>query len=117
MSVHHTPLTPTVFHILLALSLKERHGYEIMKQAEEDSAGAVTMGPGALYGAIKRLVQDNLIEEVEERPDPELDDERRKYYRLTQKGKSCLSVELRRLEELVEVGKRRKLIHAHAFAA
>ena len=116
MTTLQIPLTPAIFHILLALSLKERHGYEIMKQVEEDSSGTIAMGPGTLYGSIKRLLKDDFIEETEERPDSEVDDERRKYYRLTQKGKKCISAELRRLEDLVEVGKERKLIHAPTFA-
>jgi DNA-binding PadR family transcriptional regulator len=116
MTTAQTPLTPSTFHILLALSLKERHGYEIMKQVEEDSSGTIAMGPGTLYGAIKRLLHDDFIEETGERPDPAVDDERRKYYRLTAKGKTSLSAELRRLEDLVEVGKERKLIHALTFA-
>jgi len=87
-----------------------------MNKGKEDPAGAVAMGPGTPYGAIRRLLQDNLIEEADERPDAEMDDERRKYYRLTQKGKSCLSAELQRLEELVDIGRRRKLIHVRTFA-
>ena len=77
------PLSPTVFHILLALGEGDRHGYSIMQEVTARSDGQVRLGPGTLYGAIKRMIQDGLIEESDERPDPELDDERRRYYRLT----------------------------------
>jgi len=70
------PLTPPMFHILLALADKDRHGYEIMREVDERSEGKVRLGPGTLYGSIKRMLNDGLIEELEERPDRELDDER-----------------------------------------
>jgi DNA-binding PadR family transcriptional regulator len=76
-------LTRAVFHILLALADGERHGYAIMQEVAQNTNGQIKMGPGTLYGNIKRLLATNLIEEADERPDPELDDERRRYYRLT----------------------------------
>ena len=103
-------LTPSVFYILLALSLKERHGYEIMKEAEHDSEGKIKMGPGTLYGSIKRMIADGLIEEAYERPDPQSDDERRKYYRLTEFGKKQLLKELNRYESALKLVKKRDLI-------
>src|SRR2546426_10391448 len=77
------PLTPAVFHILIALGDGEAHGYAIMQDVAEKSGGTVRLGPGTLYGAVNRLLKDGLIEESEERPDPEMDDTRRRYYRLT----------------------------------
>ena len=81
-----SPLPVSVFHILLALGDEELHGYAIMRRVEELTDGAVTMGPGTLYGAVKRMLADGLIEETAERPDPELDDQRRRYYRVTALG-------------------------------
>ena len=77
------PLTPAMFHILLALADRERHGYHIMQEVEERTEGKVRLGPGTLYGSIKRMLAAGWIEETEERPDRDLDDERRRYYRLT----------------------------------
>lgn len=103
-------LTPAVFYILLALSIKERHGYNIMKQVSYDSGGKVSMGPGTLYGSIKRMIEDGLVKETDERPDPELDDERRRYYKLTEKGEKYLSSELERYAQAVEIAKKRNLL-------
>jgi DNA-binding PadR family transcriptional regulator len=100
----HQPLTPAVFHILLALSLKERHGYEIMKQVEEDSGGRITLGPGTLYTAIRRLLDDGWIVEVASK---EEGDERRKYYRLSSKGKAVLSEETERLSQVAGLAQHR----------
>jgi DNA-binding PadR family transcriptional regulator len=105
------PLTPAVFHILLALADGEKHGYAIMKQVTEDSDGAVKMGPGTLYGSIKRMLAAGLIAETEERPDPRIDDQRRRYYRLTDFGGSVVTAELRRLSSLVEAAQVRQLIY------
>ncbi len=82
------PLTPAVFHILLALSSGERHGYGIMKQVEADSQGKVTMGPGTLYGSLKRMLDAGLVRESDKRVDPEMDDERRIYYQITGAGRA-----------------------------
>ena len=103
------PLTPSVFYILLALGVKERHGYDIMKQVQEDSKGKVKLGPGTLYGSIKKMLEKNLIVEVDERPDQILDDERRRYYMLTEVGRKMLSIELQRFAEALEIAKRKKL--------
>lgn len=99
------PLTPAVFHILLALADRERHGYGIMQEVAAMTRGRMQMGPGTLYGSIKRMLQANLIEESDERPDPELDDERRRYYRLTDLGRRALDAETRRLANLVGVAR------------
>ncbi|HJT59329.1 MAG TPA: helix-turn-helix transcriptional regulator [Ktedonobacteraceae bacterium] len=97
------PLTPAVFHILLALADGERHGYGIMQEIAARTQGATRMGPGTLYGSIKRMLADGLIEAASERPDPEMDDERRRYYRLTDFGLRVLRAEAQRLEQLVSI--------------
>jgi DNA-binding PadR family transcriptional regulator len=97
----HPPVTTSVLHILLALGADERHGYSIMQRVAEITDGAVTMGPGTLYGAVKRMLADGLIEETAERPDPALDDQRRRYYRVTALGASVRSAEVTRLETLL----------------
>ena len=99
------PLSPPVFHILMALADAERHGYGIMQEVQDRTDGQVRLGPGTLYGAIKRLLAGGLIEETEERPDPELDDERRRYYRLTGLGLRVARAEARRLAALVEMAR------------
>ena len=97
------PLTPAVFHILLALSTGEMHGYGIMKRVEADSHGGVNMGPGTLYGSIKRMLDAGLVVESDKRVDPELDDARRIYYRITAEGETALSAELERFRHLVKL--------------
>lgn len=96
------PLPSAPLHILLALREGERHGYAVMRDVERLSDGAVKMGPGTLYGAIKRLLADGLIEESAERPDPELDDQRRRYYRLTGLGERVCGAEVERLSKLLQ---------------
>jgi len=105
----HLPLTPTVFHILLALADKERHGYGIIKEVETRTEGRVRLMAGTLYGAIKRLLERGIISETDERPDPELDDERRRYYRLTDFGQRVLTAEVLRLEEQVRQAREKQL--------
>ncbi|MGA7910626.1 MAG: PadR family transcriptional regulator, partial [Candidatus Dormiibacterota bacterium] len=95
------PLTPAVFRILFALADGEKHGYEIMKQVSRDTRGAMKMGTGTLYGSIKRMLADGLLEEAGDRPDPALDDERRRYYRATDQGRRLLAAELKRYSEVV----------------
>jgi len=104
------PLTPAVFNILLALADGERHGYGIMKEVEEQTQRQMRMGPGTLYGTIKRMFAAGLIEESDERPDPELDDERRRYYRLTEFGRRVASAELERLSNLIRVARAKQLV-------
>ena len=96
-------LSQPEFYILLSLAIKSRHGYEIMKQVEQDSRGKVNLGPGTLYGAIKRILQSGLIEEVAG------DNPRRKYYTLTPKGRTSLSAEIERYNDAVELAKRKNL--------
>ena len=101
-----------MFHILLALADKERHGYDIMREVDERTEGKMRMGPGTLYGSIKRILNDRVIEELDERPDPELDDERRRYYRLTDLGRRVAMAEAARLEKLVKSARVKKLLSA-----
>ena len=103
------PLTPAVFHILLALSSGERHGYGIMKQVEADTQGKVTMGPGTLYGSLKRMLDAGLVRESDKRVDPEMDDERRIYYQITGPGEQALVAELDRYQRIVTLAQQRKL--------
>ena len=110
------PLTPAVFHVLLALTEGERHGYAIMREVAESTNGKIKMGPGTLYGTIKRLLKAELIEESEERPDPQLDDERRRYYRLSGVGQRVIRAEAQRYAEMAAVVRGKKLIGKLATA-
>lgn len=104
------PLTPAVFHILLALADGERHGYAIMREVGASTAGRIQMGPGTLYGTIKRMIAAELIEESDERPDPAIDDERRRYYRLTAFGRRVAVAEAGRLSQLVRLAQAKQLV-------
>jgi DNA-binding PadR family transcriptional regulator len=106
----HLPLTPATFQILLALVEGERHGYAIMREVAEQPAGAMRLGPGTLYGSLKRLLDAGLVEESGEREDPELGDERRRYYRITKFGRSVARAEARRLDGMVRAARQKKLI-------
>jgi len=106
----YLPLPPATFHILLALTDGELHGYAIMKGVAARSEGTVRLGPGTLYTALKRLLQAGLVEECGERAGRERDDERRRYYRLTPVGLSVARAEARRLDALVRAARRKKLI-------
>ena len=94
-------LSRTAVLVLLAIGPEERHGYAIMAEVARITNGATRLGPGGVYTTIKRLLDDGLIEESDERPDPELDDQRRRYYRLTGTGRALAASEVRRLETLV----------------
>ena len=109
-TINTPPLTPAVFHILLALSSGERHGYGIMKQVEADSQGNVTMGPGTLYGSLKRMLDAGLVRESDKRIDPEMDDQRRIYYQMTSVGIQALAAELERYKRIVALAQERKLL-------
>jgi DNA-binding PadR family transcriptional regulator len=104
------PLTPAAFHIMLVLADGENHGYAIMREVAENTQGKMRLGPGSLYGTIKRMLADGWIEESDERPDPELDDERRRYYRLTGVGRKLVQAEAERLHQLVNIARRKKLL-------
>ena len=110
MTHSRKPLTPAVLHLFLSLVDGPKHGYGIMKEVEAITAGRVKMGPGTLYGTIKRTLASGLIKETGERPDPEHDDERRRYYELTAPGRDVLAAEARRLSDLVLVARRKQLL-------
>jgi DNA-binding PadR family transcriptional regulator len=103
------PLTPAVFNILLALADGEKHGYGIMQEVEANTKGQVLMGPGTLYGSIKRMLQADLIEESDERADPDMDDQRRRYYKLTALGRRTLRMEAERLASQVQIARAKRI--------
>lgn len=107
---HMLPLTPAVLHILLALADGEKHGYGIMQEVAKLTEGEMKMGPGTLYGSIKRMLEARLIEESDERPDPALDDERRRYYRITAFGEKVARAEARRLAMLLNAAQAKRLM-------
>jgi DNA-binding PadR family transcriptional regulator len=96
-----TPLPAAVFQILVALADQDRHGYAIMQDVAARTGGRMKLSPGTLYGSIKRMLEDGLIAEVDERPDPGDDDERRRYYRLTRSGREVAQAETHRLTTLL----------------
>lgn len=102
-------LTPPVFHILLALSDEERHGYGIMQEVARQTNDELQLGPGTLYGCLKRMLASGLVEESGERPDPELDDERRRYYRMTELGRQEVRAEAVRLANAVSAARAKRL--------
>ena len=104
------PLTPAVFHILLALADGEKHGYAIMQEVGARTGGATRMGPGTLYGSIQRMLKDSLIVEAQERADSVHVEERRRYYRLTGFGQRVLQAEARRLEQLVHIAQSKQVL-------
>ena len=106
----YLPLSSPVFHILLALADGERHGYGIMQEVKYRTEGQVRLVPGTLYGAMKRLLEKGIIEEADERPDPEMNDERRRYYRLSDFGLKVLSAEAIRLEGMVRQAQAKQLL-------
>jgi DNA-binding PadR family transcriptional regulator len=95
------PLAPAIFQILVALADQDRHGYAIMQDVAVRTGGRMKLSPGTLYGSIKRMLEDGLIVEVDERPDPDNDDERRRYYRLTSFGREVAEAEADRLTTLL----------------
>lgn len=104
------PLTPPVFHILLALADEERHGYGIMQDVAVQTNNKLTLGPGTLYGCLKRMLAAGLVEETGERPDPSLDDDRRRYYRMTPLGRRAVRAEAERLASAVTAARARRLL-------
>jgi DNA-binding PadR family transcriptional regulator len=104
------PLTPAVFHIMLALAEGEAHGYGIMLEVNRLTDGALRIGPGTLYRSIQRMLLDGLIVERKDAVDPGIDDERRRYYRLTEPGLQLARAEAQRLEALVKAARQRGLV-------
>jgi DNA-binding PadR family transcriptional regulator len=97
------PLSPLVFHLLLSLNEGERHGYALKREVSQRTRGAISPGPGVLYSTINKMVDMGLIEESDERPDPHLDDERRRYYRITLAGRRAARAEAIRMRQLVQI--------------
>jgi DNA-binding PadR family transcriptional regulator len=112
MSDAPTPLTPAVFHVLLALAGGDKHGYAILKEVADQTSGEVELSTGTLYGIIKRLLADGWIEEARRRPAIENDDARRRYYHLTEEGRAVAVAEARRMEKLVARARTIQLIRA-----
>jgi len=96
------PLSAAVFHILIALADRDRHGYSIMQDVASRTEGRVQLSPGTLYSSIRRMLDQGLIEELAESPDPSSTDERRRYYRLTSFGRRAAAAEVDRLNALVQ---------------
>ena len=109
-----TPLSPAVFHILLSLAEGERHGYALRREIALRTAGKLKLGPGVLYGSIHKMLEWDLIAESDERPDPHLDDERRRYYRITPYGRKVAQAEAARMRELVQLAAAKFGVPKHA---
>jgi DNA-binding PadR family transcriptional regulator len=109
-----TPLSPAVFHILLSLGEGERHGYALKREIDRRTGGRLKLGPGVLYGSISKMLELGLIEESADRPDPHLDDERRRYYRITPYGRKVAQAEAVRMRELVQLAAARFGVPRHA---
>lgn len=106
----NAPLTPAMFHVLLALAGDDLHGYAILKEVALRTASEVKLSTGTLYGIIKRLLNDGLISELRSRPAAANDDERRRYYRLTPKGRDVAAAEAERMARVVELARSRRLL-------
>ena len=104
------PLTPALFHVLLSLADGDKHGYAILKDVDRRTEGKVALGASSLYAVLKRLLAEGLVEEAAERPDPALDDERRRYFRLTAFGRRAAVAELKRLEAVLAQGRAKRLL-------
>ncbi len=104
------PLSEAAFEILLALSDRQRHGYAILQEVERRTEGRVVLHPGTLYRGLNRMLTQGWIEELDERPDPEMDDERRRYYRITSRGRAVAAAEAKRLASQVAAARARKLV-------
>jgi len=104
------PLTPAMFEVLIALADGEKHGYAVLKEVERRSEGSVTLSPGTLYAIIRRFVSDGIVAESDERPDAALDDERRRYYRLTESGRAVARAEAARMESVLAAARATHLL-------
>jgi DNA-binding PadR family transcriptional regulator len=110
------PLTPALFHVLLALADGEKHGYAILKEVEQQTEGEVRLSTGTLYGIIKRLLADGMIRECPKRPAADFDDQRRRYYRLTDRGREIATAEAERLAKLLERARGKRLLDGWKLA-
>jgi DNA-binding PadR family transcriptional regulator len=108
------PLSPAAFHILVALADDDRHGYAIIQEVATRTGGDVTLSAATLYRSIQRLLEQGLILEARERPAPELDDQRRRYYRITPRGRAAARAEARRLDQLVKLARAHGIVPARA---
>ena len=108
------PLPPATFHILMAVAGEDRHGYAIIQEISARTNGALRMSAGTLYRSIQRMIEQDLIVEVHERPAPELDDERRRYYRITKFGEAVARAETRRLQGLVRLARASGFVRSNA---
>jgi DNA-binding PadR family transcriptional regulator len=106
----YLPLNHADFHIMLSLADEERHGYAIMLHVEELTNGEMTLGAGTLYTSIKRLLVGGMIEESGDRPDPEMDDQRRRYYKLTRLGRKVLAAEIQRMERMLRHARSKRVV-------
>jgi DNA-binding PadR family transcriptional regulator len=111
------PLSPIVLHVLLSLADGDKHGYAIIKEVRRRTDGEVEIGASSLYSIVKRALADGLVDETDERPDPALDDERRRYYRLTRFGREVVVAELNRLESILAQGRAKRLVFGRRAAA
>ncbi len=108
------PLSPVVFHILLSFGEGERHGYALKREISLRTGGKLKLGPGVLYGSLNKMLEQGLIEESDDRPDLHLDDERRRYYRLTSNGRNAAQAEAARMRELVRLAAAKFGVARHA---
>jgi DNA-binding PadR family transcriptional regulator len=115
MTNESSPLTPAELQILLSLADGEQHGYGIMQEVAGRTDGRTKIGPGTLYGTIKRLLAAGMIVESARRPDPRLDDQRRRYYRITAAGKRALAEEIRAMADIVALARKRRILAASAL--
>ena len=104
------PLQPAVFHILVALADRDRHGYSIMQDVASRTGGKVQLSPGTLYSSIRRMLEQGIIEELDESPDPASADQRRRYYRLTRFGRRVAAAEVERLRQLLSAARETGLV-------
>ncbi len=103
------PLSPLVFHVLVALADGDKHGYAIIKEVRRRTGGDVEIGASSLYSVLRRLLADGLVTETDERPDPALDDERRRYYRLSRLGRDVAAAEVKRLESIIQQARAKRI--------
>jgi DNA-binding PadR family transcriptional regulator len=110
------PLSPLVLHVLLALSDGDKHGYAIIKEVRHRTGGEIDIGASSLYTVVRRLLEGGLVTETDERPDPALDDERRRYYRLTRLGRDVTVEEIKRLQSVIAQARDKRLITKRGIA-